>query len=262
MSKLFASLLPLIIFNGFIIVMALIFRPIYRKRGATQEVEGRHHSKFLNKWFREFWLWLTDPCVRFFIRNKITPNKLTFIGTVIGFISGIFFATSHFGLGGWAMIFGATFDIFDGRVARLTGQETKSGAYFDSVMDRISEGAFFIGLAIYYAPVWWAQLLVLLCTLGSVMVSYTKAKGDEAGAKYSGGSMQRPERIVYLGVGAIFSPVVAAVINLFWQPTIHTLRFYDYVYLFPLCLVVVMTWITSIDRMKNVMKILDSVNNH
>src|SRR3989338_7609869 len=192
-NSIWFSLGPLIVFNILLLSTVLSFRPIYRKRERLKEVEERPASKFLNRWMREYWLWLTDPFVRLFVRLGISPNTLTTIGVVIGFISGYFFWKGHFGLGGWLMIFGATFDTFDGRVARATNRETKSGAYYDSVMDRISEGTVFIGLALYYHN-HWALWIVLAGLLGAFMVSYTRAKGGLNSHRYAGGCMQRPER--------------------------------------------------------------------
>jgi len=257
MNSIWISIIPLLIFNVFMLATAVAFRPVYRSNQRMQEVENRHASKLLNRWMREYWFWLTDPLVRFFIKFKFTPNVLTGLGTFIGILSGVFFWKGHFGLGGWMMILGASFDMFDGRVARLTKHETKSGAYFDSVMDRISEGAGCIGLVLYYQENFY-QLIVMLCFLGSIMVSYAKSKGDEMGAKYSGGTMQRPERIVYLGVGAIFSPVFAALINIFFKTSITTEHLAELLYLVPLSFVALMTWATSFDRMRHIMKMLDA----
>lgn len=236
---------------------AIAFRAVYRRRERTQEVEERHASKLLNRWMREYWFWLTEPLVNFFIRYKITPNTLTTMGTLIGVLSGVFFWKGYFGLGGWMMILGASFDMFDGRVARLTNHETKSGAYFDSVMDRISEGSCFMGLVLFYQQPLF-QFIVLMCFFGSILVSYTKSKGDEMGAKYSGGTMQRPERIVYLGVSAIFCPIIAALIHVIFKPEMTVTTLTNWLYLLPLSFVALMTWGTSYDRMKNIMKMLDA----
>lgn len=244
------SLAPLLVFNVILLSTVLVFRRVYRLRGATDEVEARHSSKLLNKWMREYWLWLTNPIVQFFIRHHVKPNTITFLGTGLSAVAGYFFWRGNIGWGGWFMIFAASFDIFDGRVARLTHNETKSGAYFDSIMDRISESLVFLGIVLYYSHD-WSLWIVYAALIGSIMVSYTKAKGDEAGANYNGGSMQRPERIVYLGVGAAFAPLFTVLLS-YLIPNITVTQ----LYLVPLSFVALMTWVTSIDRMKNVMKML------
>lgn len=251
-DSIWVSVAPLIFLNLIFTCTVLIFRSVYRKTERLKEVEERHASKFLNRWMREYWLWLTSPVVRFFIWLKITPNIITVIGVILSCLSAFFLGIGHMGLGGWLMVFAASFDIFDGHVARKTNQVTLSGAFFDSVMDRISEGVVFIGLAFYYRY-HWGLFFVLVALIGSVLVSYSRARGDSVGVAYAGGSMQRPERIVYLGVGAIFVPVVSLVIRPFinWADPFH-------LYLFPLCFVAWATCATSYHRISHIMGILDA----
>ena len=90
------SLAPLLVFNILLLGTVLVFRRVYRLRGATDEVEIRHSSKFLNKWMREYWLWLTDPIVQFFIKFHVSPNVITFIGVIISGMSGYFFFRGGF----------------------------------------------------------------------------------------------------------------------------------------------------------------------
>jgi CDP-diacylglycerol--glycerol-3-phosphate 3-phosphatidyltransferase len=251
-DSIWISVVPLALVNIFFVVTLLIFRPIYHKQERRQDVENRHASRFLNRWMREYWHWLTDPVVNAFVKMRISPNTLTVIGVLLSIVAGFLFWMGLFGMGGWTMIFAATFDMFDGNVARKTNQVSQSGAYFDSVMDRVSEGAVFVGLAFLYRN-HWGLFFVLLALIGSVMVSYSKARGDASGAVYSGGSMQRPERIVYLGVGAIFTPLVAFLIRPFcdWISPFH-------VYLIPLCFVALATSVTSYHRISHVMGMLDA----
>lgn len=252
------SLGPLIAFNVVALSTALIFRSIYRRRQRVQEVEERHASKVLNRWLREYWYWITDPFVRFFIFLKLSPNALTFIGVLISAVSGAFFATGHIGLGGWFLIFGGTFDTFDGRVARATNRETKSGAYFDAVMDRASEGVVFLGLILLYRN-HWGLWIVVAALLASYLVSYTKAKGEAAGADFSGGIMQRPERVAYLGMGGIFSPMFV------WPFVSTTTGFVELVaisrllYLFPVGFVAIMSLWTAITRIRAYMRLIDEL---
>jgi phosphatidylglycerophosphate synthase len=98
-------------------------------------------------------------------------------------------------------------DILDGRIARATGMVTKGGAFFDSVMDRYAEIVVFSGLVVFYRNT-WALYVVLLASLGSVMVSYTRARGEALGVEVNIGTMQRPERLFYLGAISGLSPIV------------------------------------------------------
>ena len=103
----------------------------------------------------------------------------------------------------------ARFDLFDGRVARVSGLASKFGAFYDSTLDRISEGVVYLGLLSLYnrylADVNDVTMiyLILLAMSGSFMVSYTKARAEALGLECPGGLMQRPERIVLLGGGSL-----------------------------------------------------------
>ena len=107
------------------------------------------------------------------------------------------------------MLLGGAFDLFDGRVARLGGMASKFGAFYDSTLDRISEGVVYLGLLSLYnrylADVNDVTMiyLILLAMSGSFMVSYTKARAEALGLECKGGLMQRPERIILLGGGSL-----------------------------------------------------------
>jgi CDP-diacylglycerol--glycerol-3-phosphate 3-phosphatidyltransferase len=104
-------------------------------------------------------------------------------------------------------LFTGILDIFDGRVARATNSVSAGGAFFDSVMDRYSEMIVFGGLAYFYRDS-WAMFVVLAAALGSVMVSYTRARAEGLGIHdVNIGAMQRPERLVYLGVTTAVTPI-------------------------------------------------------
>jgi CDP-diacylglycerol--glycerol-3-phosphate 3-phosphatidyltransferase len=258
-SSFLQSLIPLLAVNGGFLCLLAIFAVKTRNKPRSKFVEERHSSVILNKWIREYWIWITDPVVQFFIRSNWSPNTISFIGSILGVLAGAFYALGYIGLASWTMIFGASFDIFDGRVARETGRITKSGAFFDSVLDRISESCVFIGLAYYYreSVVFW---FVMLASLGAMMTSYTKNRGNAMGVDYEGGLMQRPERIVYVAVSGIFLPVIAYL--LYGIPAIssrcdlHT--FIDGLYAVPLGFVALMTNLTTVDRIRANMRLLDA----
>lgn len=242
---------PLLAFNIFLLSTVLIFRPVYHRLPSLPEVENRYSSKLLNRWMKAYWFWITDPFIRFFVKFGFTPNALTSLGVMVSAVSGLGYTQGYFGIGGWFMIFAATFDMFDGRVARLTNKATASGAYYDSVMDRVSEGLAFMGL-VYYFRNNWILWIVLIAFLGSLLVSYTRAKGESSGVSYTGGAMQRPERIVYLGVGSIFAPLFSWFLLRF-NPLLTPTN----LFLLPLSFVAIMTWVTAFERMFYVMRELD-----
>lgn len=206
MDSLWYSLIPLFIFNFIMAITVIVYGCIDKTIPMDKEIQERHASRFLNRWFRSYWVWLISPIEHCFIRLKLNPNTLTTIGFLISVAAGVSYAFGRIGLAGWLIIFGGTFDMFDGRVARATGKTSRSGAYYDAVMDRYGEGIALCGLIYYYRD-HWMLAVVLAAFLGSLLVSYNKARAEAMGLRVQGGSMQRPERLVYLGVSSVFSPI-------------------------------------------------------
>lgn len=224
-----------------------IFGFIYKKRPKDEHLSGRANSKWVGPFLYEYWGWVVSPFESLFIKLKLTPNFFTTLGVILSSISGWAFAKGHFGLAGWWMILGGTCDMFDGRIARRTGKTSRSGAYYDSVMDRFGEAVVFFGLAFYYHNS-WVLYVVLTALIGSTMVSYTRAKGDAVGVDCRVGAMQRPERIVYLGVASIFSPPFRQIINPNASVPV------EYLTIAALIFIAVMTLITAIYRMVYIMR--------
>ncbi len=256
-NVLFQTLVPLAAVNGFFLFFLAVFIFISRGRPRSKLVEEKSSSIILNKWFRDYWIWLTDPVVQWLIRQRVSPNTISFVGFLFGVAAGGIYALGWHSTACWTLIFGATFDIFDGRVARETNRVSKSGAFFDSVLDRISESVVFTGIAYHYRESWifW---LVMTGMLGSLMTSYTKNRGNAMGVDYEGGLMQRPERIVYLGVGGVFLPLVTY--------GLQSLGLFSYwslaeainkLYVVPIGIVAVLSVYTTIVRIRENMKLLD-----
>jgi CDP-diacylglycerol---glycerol-3-phosphate 3-phosphatidyltransferase len=137
----------------------------------------------------------------------ITPNQVTVAGMLVVFAAGALVAGGHLLAGGVVLAFGASFDIFDGALARVTKRSYPYGAFLDSTTDRYAEAAVYIGLAAYYVgqpnprP---AVLGVLLALVGSMSVSYVRARAQSLGFKCDSGLFARPERIVATIVGLVF----------------------------------------------------------
>jgi CDP-diacylglycerol--glycerol-3-phosphate 3-phosphatidyltransferase len=94
----------------------------------------------------------------------------------------------------------------DGRVARATKQVTLFGGFFDSVIDRYSDLALYMGLLVYYASInrFFYIVLTAIVMTGSVMISYTRARSENAIPKCKVGFLERPERVVLIIIGALF----------------------------------------------------------
>ena len=209
MLSTYVPLYPLIALAAYFFVALGLFSLRARWVGIAvdAEVASRPASKLLGRFLRHYLMWVLAPYERALVRWRVSPNGLTFASFITACLSGFFFAIGNFGAGGWIYLLTGILDILDGRIARATGKVTKGGAFFDSVMDRYAELVVFSGLAIFYRDN-WGLYVVLLASLGSIMVSYTRARGEALGVEVNIGTMQRPERLFYLGVISGMSPIV------------------------------------------------------
>lgn len=149
----------------------------------------------------EYWMWLISPIEKFFLRFKVSPTSITILSLFFHVVGGVFIAIGRFTAGGWLFLAGATFDILDGRIAKLTNSASKVGAYLDSVLDRYGEMAMLLGFGYYYYKLHhWGLLLAAVTAVGAVMVSYTRSRAESLGASAKRGFMQRPERAFFIGV--------------------------------------------------------------
>src|ERR1700758_2308237 len=151
--------------------------------------------------------WLIDHIVRWLALSRIHPNVLTFLGLVINAWAAVLFAAGKFRWAAAVVIGAGLFDMVDGRVARATDQVTRFGGFFDSVIDRYSDLALFMGLLVYYASInrFFYIVLTAIVMTGSVMVSYTRARAENAIPKCKVGFLERPERVVLIIIGALFN---------------------------------------------------------
>lgn len=138
----------------------------------------------------------------------ITPNILTLIGLLINVYCAWLYGTGRFFAGGLVLILANVFDMLDGRVARLQGRVTRFGAFFDSVIDRYSDLIVFVGIMIYYARDTAAHstlyvALTGIALIGSVMVSYSRARAEGLNIECKVGFLERPERVVLLIIGSL-----------------------------------------------------------
>ncbi len=154
---------------------------------------------------KEWYLKLIQPVVDFFIKLELNPNFFTTIGFILTVGAGILFGIGYLRTAGVIILLAGTFDIVDGKVARLSKRVTRFGALYDSTLDRYSEVIMFFGLAFFFvkADMFLTSVAVSFALGGSVMVSYVRARAEALGFHCKVGIMQRPERIVYIGFGAI-----------------------------------------------------------
>lgn len=149
---------------------------------------------------------IIDRIVGALALSRIHPNVLTFLGLVINTWAAFLFAAGSFRWAGAVVILAGVFDMVDGRVARETNRVTRFGGFFDSVVDRYSDLALFMGLLVYYASInrFFYIVLTAIVMTGSVMVSYTRARAECTIPKCKVGFLERPERVVLIILGALF----------------------------------------------------------
>jgi phosphatidylglycerophosphate synthase len=150
---------------------------------------------------------LLKHIVRALSLSHIHPNMLTALGLAINIVAAVLFARGHFWAAGWVVVGAGLFDMVDGRVARVTNTVTPFGAFFDSVVDRYSDMALYMGLLVYYArgERFFYVVLVALVMAGSVMISYTRARAESLIPTCKVGFLERPERLVLIIIGALWN---------------------------------------------------------
>ena len=169
-------------------------------------------TSFLDR-FKDFWQGVVLlPVVRLFIRWGISPDTVTFVGTV-GVCAGalVFFPTGHLLVG---VLFITAFvfsDLVDGKMARELGRSSKFGAFWDSTLDRFGDGAIFGGLALYFAgpgDSYLYECVSIYCLVMGSVTSYARARAESLGMDAKGGIAERADRLVLIlvmtGLGAIF----------------------------------------------------------
>src|SRR5215470_12317445 len=154
---------------------------------------------------------IIDRIVGALALSRIHPNVLTFLGLVINTWAAFLFAAGSFRWAGVVVILAGLFDMVDGRVARATDRVTRFGGFFDSVLDRYSDLALFIGLLVYYASInrFGHIVLTAIVMTGSVMVSYVRARAENTIPKCKVGFLERPERVVLIIIGGLFNRIAA-----------------------------------------------------
>jgi CDP-diacylglycerol--glycerol-3-phosphate 3-phosphatidyltransferase len=169
---------------------------------------GKKNFTILPQSIQKGFLKILDPLIDKIIHIQVHPNHFTILGLIISLISAFFYAKHNIRLGGLFILLSGICDIIDGKVARKKELSSKFGALFDSSLDRYAELFMFLGTAIYFVqkahPI--TSIMVFLALGGSMMVSYVRARAEGLGFDCKVGIMQRPERIVYIGVSSLIHP--------------------------------------------------------
>ena len=154
---------------------------------------------------------ILDTLVRGISKLGVGPNLLTFFGFLITILSAFYLAQGNFFYAGIVIIFSGIFDMLDGRLARITNNVTRFGAFFDSVLDRYSDMILFLALMIHYIKNQQMMYVLLsgIVMIGAIMTSYTRARAESLVPTCKVGFLERPERLVLLIIGTIFGRMAA-----------------------------------------------------
>jgi CDP-diacylglycerol--glycerol-3-phosphate 3-phosphatidyltransferase len=150
-----------------------------------------------------------DPLVAWLIRSGVRPNTITTVGTGLVLVSAVAFGFGHVRIGGLLLLLSGVADTLDGQVARGGAMVTRFGAFYDSTLDRVGDGATFIGIGAFFltapdvAHRAAATIASKVAILSSLLVSYARARAEGLGLDCKVGIAQRAERIVLVGVASL-----------------------------------------------------------
>jgi CDP-diacylglycerol--glycerol-3-phosphate 3-phosphatidyltransferase len=181
-------------------------------------------SRLIQQRARQFVAAIVRPLARL----GITPNMVTLLGVLISLVTAVVIASGYIVAGGVLILFAGIFDMFDGAMARVRNAATTFGAFLDSTLDRYSESIILGGL-LYYAlqrpglheAVWpfpneqqWMIFSIFVAAVGSLLVSYAKARAEGLGLECKTGLLARPERVVILAIGLLTGTTIWALMLL------------------------------------------------
>ena len=173
---------------------------------AKNEAKEDRARSMLPEFIKSAYETMLVPLINILVKLKMHPSYITTTGMVVTGIAAFFLARGHLLTGGILVLVGGTFDILDGKVARATGYASRFGALLDSTLDRYSEVFAFFGVGFYFVAqeMYLSSIFTFVALGGSMMVSYIRARSEGLGYDCKVGIMQRPERVVAIGFGAIF----------------------------------------------------------
>lgn len=223
-------------------------------------------SNFLKEYGQPLVYKVIQPLIVGLSKIGITPNTITVIGFLLNIVVAYIFIKggnenhldlSYVGYGGAMILFAGLFDMIDGRLARVTNQSSTFGAFFDSVFDRYSELVMFLGICYFLVAqdYTWSALFAFLAMIGSIMVSYIRARAEGLGIECKDGLMQRPERIILIGGSAMICGLITHYIGVFSTPISDFLVWENIsIFTFPLFLLAILANFTAWQRLEHCRK--------
>jgi CDP-diacylglycerol--glycerol-3-phosphate 3-phosphatidyltransferase len=237
-------------------LLAVAAYAMFSSRQASARIQKQGSSPFLGQFPMEVAYWLLEPIGRLAVSLRLSPDVFSWSCLALGMASGVAAGLGAVPTAGGLALASAVFDAMDGIVARSRGVDSAAGEVLDSAIDRYAEFFFLAGLGVYYRGELWALLLVQAAILGSMLVSYSQAKGEAMGVELPRGWMRRPERALYLGGSAVLSPIVTGPWEAGGPAPLH------YPVLAALCLVAVFANATALRRFVVLCRTLSARSPH
>ncbi len=158
--------------------------------------------------------YLTQPVVSLLAKTPITPSAITWLGFLLAASAAALITTGHLFAAGFVVLIAGFFDILDGALARRTNQTTRFGAVLDSTLDRLAEAVVLLGILVLYTREQSVAhiLLVGVALLGSMLVSYIRARAEALGLECQVGLFTRAERIIVLALGLLLNQIDNALV--------------------------------------------------
>ena len=219
---------------------------------------------------------IINPLVRLLIRMGLTPNMVTTIGLALNIGVAVIFICgaeegrrgdlSYVGWAGALILFAGLFDMLDGQVARLGNMSSPFGALYDSVLDRYSELILFLGICYYLVAHHYfiSSLFAFITLIGSMMVSYTRARAEGLGIECKDGLMQRPERVIIIGVSALACGIASRCLGGNYKISWPNVRFPVFetmsIFTLPLTVMAFLANFTAIGRLRSAKRTLEARN--
>jgi CDP-diacylglycerol---glycerol-3-phosphate 3-phosphatidyltransferase len=242
---------------------------IFGFNGIVVELNQIFNQKYMSDWklgAQQMVYRIINPLINLLIKLGVTPNFITFLGLLINIIATVIFIYGaenaergdhrFIGYACATILFGGLMDMIDGRLARVGNQASTYGAMFDSVLDRYSEMIMFLGICYYLIAnnYFLSSLFAFIAMIGSLMVSYTRARAEGLGVKMADiGLMQRPERILLIGISGIlcgiFSPILGKEYRCFIEGLFFPIFEVITIFTFPIFVLAVLSNITAISRL-------------
>ncbi len=215
---------------------------------------------------------IINPFIKLLVRWKVKPNTITTIGLLVNSVATAILIYgsergerndhSFIGWAGVVILFAGLFDMIDGRLARVGKMASTYGALYDSVLDRYSELIMFLGICWYLVAhhYFLSSIFAFIAMIGSIMVSYIRARAESLGARADVGLMQRPERVILIGISAIACGLFSSIVGNEVKITVSSVPIFETITIFtlPLVILAVLTNITAIKRLNYSKKELES----